>query len=121
VALTWCLRDNHSCPGVQLDSELDDMLLLGKFSHPFHECANSRLCGLKSFVQARLGLKHPYLVARDALRANGVFRDLNENWAVPGFELNDLGHMNRLGDWVGSRPESEALWYGTARLGDLKV
>ncbi len=119
VALSCCLRDNHSCRGVELDSELDDMLLLDKFPHRFQYCANSRLCGLKSFVQARLRLEHPYLVARDALRANGVFRDLHEHWAVPGFELNDLGHMNRLGDRFGSRPEFGELWYGTARLGRL--
>jgi hypothetical protein len=75
------------------------MLLLGKFSHRIQDCANSRLCTLKSFVQARLRLEPPYLVARDALRANGVIRDLNQHSAVPSFELNDLGHMNRLGGW----------------------
>jgi hypothetical protein len=32
VALSCCLRDNHSCRRVQLDSELDNMLLLGQFS-----------------------------------------------------------------------------------------
>ncbi len=92
------------------------MLLLDKLAHRFQYCANSRLCALKSFVQARLRLEHPYPVARDALRANGVISDLNEHWAVPGFELNDLGHMNRLGNLDQSQQRSG---YGTARMGDL--
>ena len=35
-------------------------------------------------------------VAPNAPRADAVVRDLNEHWAVPGFELNDLRHTNRL-------------------------
>jgi len=96
VALDCCLRDYHSCLGVQLDSELDDMLIRGKRSQRFQYCANSRSCGLKRLIQALPGLKHPNLVAPNALRDSAVFRDLNEHRALSGFELNDLGHTNRL-------------------------
>ncbi len=100
VALSWCLRDYHSCLGVQLDSELDDMLLRGKLPQRFQHGANCRSCGVYRLVEARLGLKHPYLVASDVLRANADFGDLDEHWTMPCFELNNLGHTNRPYDWL---------------------
>jgi len=68
------------------------MLLRDKLSQRFQYGANCRSCGLKSLVQARLGLSHPCLVGRDSRCADAVFRDFNQHWTVAGFELNNLGH-----------------------------
>ena len=76
------------------------MLLGGKLPQRFQHGANRRPRGLYRLVEACLGLKHPYLVARDVLRADADFGDLNEHWTMPCFELDNLGHTNRPYEWL---------------------
>ena len=72
------------------------MFIWGELSQCFQYGADCRSCGLKRLVQALPALEHPYLIAHEAFRADAVLRDLNERRALPCFELNDLGHTNRL-------------------------
>lgn len=117
MALSCCLRDYHSCLGVQLDSELDDMLLRGKLPQRFQHGANRRPRGLNRLVEARLGLKHPNLVAHDVLRADVDLGDLNEHWTMPCFELNNLGHTNRPYDWLDGDQREKRLGTGVRTTG----
>jgi hypothetical protein len=62
---------------------INDMLLRGKLPQRFQKGTNRRPCGLNRLVEARLGLKHPDLAARDVLRADVRLGDLHEHWACP--------------------------------------
>ena len=93
------------------------MLLRGKFPQRFQHGANCRPCGLYRLVEARLGLKHPYLVARDVLRADADFGDLNEHWTMPCFELNNLGHTNRPYDWLDGDQREKRFGTGARTTG----
>jgi hypothetical protein len=117
VALSRCLRDYHSCLGIQLDSELDDMLLGGKFPQRFQHGANCRPRRLYRLVEARLSLKHPYLVERDVLHTDADFRDLDEHWTMPCFELNNLGHTNRPYDWLDGGQREKRFGEGARTTG----
>ena len=93
------------------------MLLRGKFPQRFQHGANCRPRGLYRLVEARIGLKHPYLVARDVLRADADFGDLNEHWTIPCFELNNLGHTNRPYDWLDDGQREKRFGTGARTTG----
>jgi hypothetical protein len=72
---------------------------------------------MNRLVEARLGLNHPDLVARDVLRADVDLGDLNEHWTMPCFELNDFGHTNApTTGWMATNVRSASV-RAPARLG----